>query len=64
MREGAVSEFEFDRLLDAVQAAIAAAPQEDLLTYQMTSHLPLRAANDNGRLGGLIPFPDGWYATR
>jgi hypothetical protein len=63
MRERAMSEFEFDRLLDAVQAAIVHAPQEEFLTHQMTSRQPARAANDNETVWDFIPFPEGWYAA-
>jgi hypothetical protein len=63
MRESAMSEFEFDRLLDAVQAAIAPAPQEEFLTHQVTSPQPARAANDNETVWDFIPFPEGWFAA-
>jgi hypothetical protein len=51
-----MSEAEFDRLLDAVQAAIAPAPQEDFLRYPQTSHQkqPPRAANDNKPVSGRL----------
>jgi hypothetical protein len=66
----AVSEVEFDLLLDAVQAAIAPVPGEDF----MLASLPIfntpappfnapKAANDNEHAWPLIPFPQGWNAA-
>jgi hypothetical protein len=63
MRESAMSEAEFERLLDAVNAAIAPIPQENLIIGLMTYSRPPEAANDNGLEWPLIPFPDGWHAA-
>jgi hypothetical protein len=63
LQERAMGEAEFERLLDAVSAAVAPIPQEDLVTGMMTSGRPPEAANDNGLAWPLIPFPDGWHAA-
>jgi hypothetical protein len=58
-----MSEVEFERLLDAVRAAVAPVSQEDFLPCASNSNRPPRAANDNQIAWGFIPFPDGWYAV-
>jgi hypothetical protein len=63
MRESAMSEAEFERLLDAVNTAIAPVPQVDFIAGLTTYGHPPEAANDNGLVWPLIPFPDGWHAA-
>jgi hypothetical protein len=63
MWESAMSEVEFNRLLEAVNAAMAPVPADDLLTYAPTFDEQPKAANDNASAWPLIPFPDGWYAS-
>ena len=58
-----MSEAEFERLLDAVNAAIAPVPERDYIIGFMTYSHPPEAANDNGFAWPLIPFPDGWHAA-
>ena len=58
-----MSEAEFDRMLEAVRVAIEPAPPRDfLLPLPMVDDAPM-AANDNGLVWPLIPFPEGCYAA-
>jgi hypothetical protein len=62
--ERAMSEAEFDQLLDAVRTAMAPVPEDDLMLARMPIfNAPPKAANDNRTAWPLIPFPDGWNAA-
>jgi hypothetical protein len=63
MPEFAMSEAEFERLLDAVSTAIAPIPEQDFMDSMMATGREPEAANDNGDEWPLIPFPDGWHAA-
>jgi len=56
--ESAMSEAQFDQLLDAVRTAIEPAPQG-----LARPNDPLKVTNDNHLAWPLLPFPEGWYAS-
>ena len=58
----AMTEDEFDRLLDAVRMAIEPALRKELLTHRRTFNKRAKAANDQ-LAWPLIPFPEGWHGA-
>jgi hypothetical protein len=59
--EGAMTEVEFNRLLDAVRMAIEPALREEFLIHRRTFKRA-KAANDQSTWP-LIPFPEGWHGA-
>ena len=60
--EGAMTEVEFDRLLDTVRMAIEPALRKELLTHRRTFNKRAKAADDQ-LAWPLIPFPEGWHGA-
>ena len=60
--EGAMTEVEFDRLLDTVRMAIEPALREEFLIHRRTFNKRAKAANDQ-LAWPLIPFPEGWHGA-
>jgi hypothetical protein len=60
--ESAMTEVEFDRLLDAVKMAIEPALRKELLTHRRTFNKRAKAANDQ-LAWPLVPFPEGWHGA-
>jgi len=60
--ENAMTEAEFNRLLDAVRMAIEPALRGEFLTHRRTFDKRAKAADDQSAWP-LIPFPEGWHGA-
>jgi hypothetical protein len=58
-----MTEVEFDRVLNAVAAAVARSPQDEDMSLSFAAMELPKAANDNGAAWPLVPFPAGWHAS-
>lgn len=58
-----MSEFEFDRLLEAVAEAVKPRPPENHMPAAWYLATAPRAANDNHVAWPFVPFPAGWSAS-
>lgn len=63
LREGTMSEAEYELLLDVVRTAIAPEPETDSMARMFSILNFPKAANDNLGAWPLLPFPDGWFAA-
>jgi hypothetical protein len=61
--ERAMSEIEFERVMDAVRTAIVLVPVEEIRARSLVSGEPPQATNDNIRPWPMIPFPEGVYVA-
>lgn len=65
--ERAMSETDFEQMIDAVRHAVMPAPVKNSPMEDSLAGLPPfeqrpKAANDNfGRVWPIIPFPEGWH---
>ena len=60
--ESAMTEAEFNRLLDAVRMAIEPTLRKELLRHRPASDKRSQAVNDQ-MPWPLIPFPEGWHGA-
>jgi hypothetical protein len=60
--ESAMTEVEFDRLLEAVRMAIEPALRKEFSARRRTFNKRAKAANDQSAWP-LIPFPEGWHGA-
>ena len=57
-----MGEADYNRLLDAVDAVMKSAPEDDAFGEANLMRMPV-PANDNDGCWPHLPFPDGWIAS-